>query len=59
MLPECGVELEMLLAAADAALYRSKSAGKRTVTFAAPRDGFAAVAAGGPLEPDIIAGRAI
>jgi diguanylate cyclase (GGDEF)-like protein len=37
MAPECGSELEALLSAADAALYRSKAKGKRTVTFAAPQ----------------------
>lgn len=47
MLPTCGVELETLLAAADAALYRSKLAGKNTVTFAAAGDG-APVAANAP-----------
>jgi len=41
MLPECGIELEMLLSAADAALYRSKSNGKHTVTFAKALDGSA------------------
>ena len=38
MMPEAGRDLERLLAQADAALYRSKKAGKSRASFSTPED---------------------